>query len=75
MKQEKCNRCGMRFGTMASLQMHIRDRHHGKGAKSAPKEVFSNDDESFAMRAINAELDHAMGTPNDDYDWLVEPYK
>lgn len=31
--------------------------------------------ESFADRAIQAELDHAMGIGNEDYDWLVEPYK
>jgi len=34
-----------------------------------------DDDESFADRAIQAELDHAMGIENDDYDWLVDPYK
>ena len=33
------------------------------------------DDESMADRAIAAELDHAMGVDNPDYDWLVEPYK
>lgn len=34
----------------------------------------TDDDESFAMRSVNAQLDHAMGIDNPDYDWLVDPY-
>jgi hypothetical protein len=76
MAKETCNRCGKTFKQERHLQQHIRDKHHGKGAKSAPIAAFSNDDdESFASRAIQAELDHAMGVENADYDWLVEPYK
>lgn len=44
-------------------------------ASKAVRKTTTDDDESFADRAIQAELDHAMGVENDDYDWLVEPYK
>lgn len=49
----------------------------GKGKRALPPraKAKTDDDESFANRAIDAELDHAMGVDNPDYDWLVEPYK
>jgi hypothetical protein len=46
-----------------------------QASKAARKTHVEDDDESFASRAVQAELDHAMGIQNDDYDWLVDPYK
>lgn len=40
-----------------------------------PKPDPTDDDESFADRAIAASVDHAMGVSNPDYDWLVEPFE
>lgn len=40
-----------------------------------PRKVEPDDDESFAMRAVNAEIDEAMGIENPDYDWLVGQFK
>lgn len=48
------------------------DRMQEKIAAKAP--ASGADETSFASRAIDAMLDHAMGGHNPDYDWLVEPY-
>jgi len=67
----QCPNCSRKFGDNNAVYLHIKAKHGGKGkAAFAPEE-----DESFADRAIRASLDHAMGIPNDDYDWLVEPWE
>jgi DNA-binding XRE family transcriptional regulator len=55
--------------------LHIKAKHGGKGIAPFRAENQPDYEESFADRAIAASLDHAMGVPNDDYDWLVEPFK
>jgi hypothetical protein len=68
MKPWKCSRCGKKYANPDSVRIHVRDKHKGKGE---PCRVPSpEDDESFADRAIQAEIDRAMGIPNDD-DWLL----
>lgn len=73
-KTKPCNRCHKSFAGDAALQQHIRDAHLKPRHARAP-ERGEPDDESFASRAVQAEIDHAMGIPNDDFDWLVDPYK
>lgn len=63
MAENKCPECTKSFPTRRGLKDHMRAKHT------------DDDDESFASRAIQAGLDEAMGVHNDDYDWLVEPYK
>jgi hypothetical protein len=46
-----------------------------RASKAARKSAPVDDDESFADRAIQAQLDNAMGIDNPDYDWLVEPFE
>ena len=51
-------------------------KHKNKKLAQAVKDATRRDhEESFADRAIDAALDHAMGIDNPDYDWLVEPYR
>lgn len=71
----KCPNCPKKFRTRDAVRSHIKAKHGGKGIGAFPREEDEDHEESFADRAIAAELDHAMGVDNDDYDWLVEPYK
>jgi len=43
---------------------------HQLPIEKRPKHV-EDDDESFAMRAVQAEIDRACRIPNDDIDWLL----
>jgi hypothetical protein len=63
MAENKCPECSKSFLTKRGLKDHMHAKHT------------DDDDESFASRAVAAELYEAMGIHNDDYDWLVEPYK
>lgn len=66
-KPIKCPHCPRRFASNSDTYQHIKMKHGGKG-----KAAFlpSDDDESFADRAVAASIDRAMGVPNDD-DWLI----
>jgi len=77
-----CDHCKKRFADAYGARMHHNLKHKGKSlnkevrsAIRAAKAARYDDNESFASRAIEAALDHAMGVHNPDYDWLVEPYK
>lgn len=63
-----CPHCGKRLFGKSGVRMHIKMKHGSKGI-GAFKEP-SDDDESFADRAIQAEIDRACGIANDD-DWLL----
>jgi hypothetical protein len=63
-----CPHCGKRLSGDAGVRAHIIAKHGGKG-KGAFKPD-GDDDESFADRAIQAEIDRACGIPTDD-DWLL----
>lgn len=77
-KDWKCSHCTKSFVDAFAVRSHHNKKHKGKklaqAVKDATRRVRDDDDESFASRAINAQLDHAMGVHNPDYDWLVEPY-
>lgn len=72
--QWQCSLCKRKKATREAVADHIR-AYHKKPAEPVkvtplpPAEV--EDDESFADRAIDAELDRAMGIHNPDQDWLL----
>ena len=67
-------RAGLKRGVQA-IDDHIRTKHKGQGERLYRPEkgprVEGVDDESMASRALQAELDRAMGVPNDDCEWLI----
>lgn len=73
----QCRHCKRRpFADGNGLRLHHLAKHKGKKLPPEARLVRKDDDDdSYAARAIQAELDHAMGIKNADYDWLVEPYK
>lgn len=72
-----CSHCHKRFVDAYAVREHHKAKHKNKKLAQAVKDATRrrDDDESYADRAIAAELDHAMGISNPDYDWLVEPYR
>ena len=74
-----CSYCKKRFADAYAVREHHKQKHKGKRidpkVTAAIRALKDDDDESFASRTLNAELDRAMGVDNPDYDWLVEPYK
>ena len=66
MKSFKCEDCNRSFAEKNALWQH-RSRKHKQQARRR-----NSGEASFASRAIDAELDHAMGIHNPDYDWLVQ---
>lgn len=66
--KEPCPHCGKLLRGRQGVRTHIIAKHGGKG-KGAYKPD-SDDDESFADRAVQAEIDRASGMPGDD-DWLL----
>lgn len=69
----KCPYCSRMLRGADGVYSHVKQKHPNK--KRAHLRRKNDDHESFADRAIAAQLDHAMGINNPDYDWLVEPYK
>lgn len=65
-----CPHCGRRLNGDAGVRSHIIAKHGGKGRGSF-KPTPADDDESFADRAIQAEIDRACGFANPDIDWLL----
>lgn len=63
----QCPHCTKRFADNNGAYSHIKKKHGGKGKAAFRHQC---DDESFADRAIQAEIDRACGIPNDD-DWLL----
>ncbi len=75
----KCHLCSKSFADGHAQRAHHKSKH---GNKKMPDSIRKHnlprrgdDDDSYASRAIDAQLDHAMGIHNHDYDWLVEPFK
>ena len=75
-----CPYCKKTFVDVGAQYSHWKDRHRNRTmpaeskAFRAQKKIEREGDPSFADRAIEAQLDHAMGVHNLDYDWLVDPY-
>lgn len=62
-----CPHCGKMLSDRNGVYSHIKAKHNGKGkAAYAPKP----DEESYADRAIEAQMQRDAGTPNED-DWLL----
>lgn len=81
-KPWQCNHCTKKFADVFALRDHHKVKHKNKKLSKAAKEAIhahrekrGDFEESFADRAINAQLDRAMGVDNPDYDWLVEPFQ
>ena len=75
-----CTKCKSVFASVDGAISHAKQKHKGQGLSDLSNTVIAerkagHDDESFASRAVNAQLDHAMGVSNPDYEWLVEPFK
>ena len=70
-----CPNCQRKFADNNAVAMHIKAKHGSKGIAPHRAENQPDYEESFADRAIEAAIDHAMGVSNDDYDWLVEPFE
>lgn len=70
----QCPYCTKKLAGHDGVYSHVKTKHPNK-KRAHLKPARADDDESFASRAIAAELDYAMGINNPDYDWLVEPYK
>ncbi len=65
----ECPHCNRRFADKNSVYSHCKAKHPNKERKQfAP--VRDDEEESFADRAVQAEIDRACGIPNDD-DWLL----
>jgi hypothetical protein len=62
-----CPRCGKYFKQINDCKQHINAKHGGNGE---PQRTTREYDESFAERAIQAELNIAMGLGSDD-SWLL----
>lgn len=63
-KCHECPRCNKEFKTLRSKKKHMKDAHKKSQAEREP---------SFGELARQAELDHAMGEYNPDYEWLCDP--
>lgn len=61
-----CPHCGKRLQGKSGVRMHIKMKHGSKGIGAFREE----EEESFADRAIQAQIDIACGIPTDD-DWLL----
>lgn len=64
-----CPHCGKLFRGQPGVYSHIKAKHGGKG-KGAYRPARDDYEESFADRAVQAEIDRARGRPGDD-DWLL----
>lgn len=73
-KHWMCSTCSKRFADPRSIPNHVKDAHGGDGqAVRVPKSERRQREEreqSMADLAVQAQIDRAMGIPNDD-DWLL----
>ena len=72
-KPWQCDHCSKRFVDAFAVREHHKAKHKNKKLAQAVKDATGrrDDEESFADRAIAAELDRAMGVHNPDGDWLL----
>lgn len=68
MGKYQCHLCPRSFGDALARRQHVKVKHKGKIAKPRRTE---DDDESFAERAVQAEIDRACGIDSPDIDWLL----
>ena len=75
MKNYKCSVCSKRFGSRQGAEQHIKMKHPTPHVIELGEEPIDcdhyDDDESFASRAVQAEIDRACGISNPDIDWLL----
>ena len=64
----ECAKCGKRFKKHGHARNHDRQKH--VGSPNIIKWAPPDDDESFAERAIQSEIDIASGLGSDD-EWLL----
>ena len=77
-KPWKCTKCERAFASVDDLYSHCKKKHNRVGMNAEAKATRAEKQgeyETIASRAVQAQLDHAMGIDNPDYDWLVEPYQ
>jgi predicted nucleic acid-binding Zn-ribbon protein len=65
----QCTACGRQFEGVSAHRQHNAAKHGGNASFVLLADD-CDDDESFADRAIQAELDRSMGIPTDD-EWLL----
>ncbi len=78
-KGYRCGVCKRRFIDSRAANAHMSAKHEGGGVvtfeeykrKPAPRPSVHDEDESFADRAVQAEIDKACGIYNPDQDWLL----
>jgi hypothetical protein len=63
-----CPHCGKMCRGKPGVYSHIKAKHGGTGKGAFRPE--RDEEESFADRAVQAEIDRASGRPGDD-DWLL----
>ena len=70
-----CAYCAKTFVDEVGRWTHTKAKHHGKKnpyPESLRKKYAAEDaEESFADRAVQAEIDRACGIANPDIDWLL----
>lgn len=70
MKPFRCE-CGRKFGSMKAWEQHKAMSYAHNPNATVTKIARPQREETFADRAIAAELDRAMGIYNPDQDWLL----
>lgn len=72
-KPFRCSRCSKGFTTEKGTLEHIKTKHPSGGNVQKTQREQKNEeaDESMADRAIQAQLDKAMGVYNFDQEWLI----
>lgn len=75
MKPWMCSTCSKRFHDPKPILMHVRDAHKGEGkpirVPKSERRQREDNEPSIAQRAIDAQLNRAMGLPVDDeFDWV-----
>jgi hypothetical protein len=70
MKKIRCSLCGKKMADIEALKNHSIMKHGDPDAAKAIPVPERGDDESMASRAIQAEMDIAMGLGSDDA-WLL----
>lgn len=64
-----CPHCGKMLRDRAAVYSHVKAKHRGLRNR-AYRPIKEEKEESFADRAVEAEIDRASGRPGDD-DWLL----
>jgi hypothetical protein len=70
-RQWACSLCGKRCTTPRGVEMHAADVHKKPAVAVRKPPKRDDDEESYADRAIQAEIDLAAGIYNPDQDWLL----